>query len=123
MTELLRTLARGSAAACRLMLSRAPISRSTAVRGKLDLPRAPAARSAVTWSGPAPVCVTLGLVVDVDFVVFEPLLSTTERRESWLFVGGWGEHVEGRVPGAIGRRRLDVIEHRRLEPEPDEQLT
>jgi hypothetical protein len=58
------------------------------------------------------------LVVDVDFVVFEPLLSTTERRESELFVAGGGEHVEGGVPALAVVERLDVLEHGRLQLEP-----
>ena len=50
--------------------------------------------------------------------MFERVFSTTERRESELFVVGWGEHVEGGVPALAVVERLDVLEHRGLQLEP-----
>jgi hypothetical protein len=43
-------------------------------------------------------------------LLFERVFSTTERRESELFVVGWGEHVQGGVPALTVVERLDVFE-------------
>jgi hypothetical protein len=51
-------------------------------------------------------------------LLFERLISTTERRESLLFVGDWGEHPEGGVAALAVVERLDVFEHGGLEFEP-----
>jgi hypothetical protein len=51
-------------------------------------------------------------------LLFERVFSTTERRESELFVVGWGEHVQGGVPALTVVERLDVFEHRGLQLEP-----
>jgi len=50
--------------------------------------------------------------------VFEPLLSTAQRRESELFVVGGREHAEGGVPALAVVERFDVLEHGGLQLEP-----